>query len=212
MEKVKIFFKTSLLGGLAVILPIGILFAIFSWIFDLVARIIEPLTKIAIVQAGIREYVAGFIILTIIISACFLVGVAVKTRLGSFLHEFVEKRFLKKIPFYSIVKETIVQVIGRGKPVFISPAIFYPFGGDTHKIGFITAYPNDGHCTCFEPTAPNPTSGLIYIVPDRLVYPLSSFSTEDTMRIILSCGAGAKFPQCGELTSVAKLITEGKRP
>ena len=120
MEKVKIFFKTSLLGGLAVILPIGILFAIFFWIFDLVARIIEPLTKIVIVQAGIREYIAGFIILTIIISACFLVGVTVKTRLGSFLHEFVEKRFLKKVPFYSIVKETIVQVIGSGKPVFIT--------------------------------------------------------------------------------------------
>lgn len=155
MDKVKRFFKTSLFGGLVVILPIGILFAIFSWIFDLVARIIEPLTKIVIVQAGIREYVAGFIILTIIISACFLVGVAVKTRLGSFLHKFVEKRFLKKIPFYSIVKETIVQVIGSGKPVFISP--------------------------------------------------------EDTMRIILSCGAGAKFSKCEELTSVAKLITRGKR-
>lgn len=52
---------------------------------------------------------------------------------------------------------------------------------DTHE---------DGGCTVFVPTGPNPTSGNIYHLRPENVFPVDT-SVEDTMRSIISCGAGS---------------------
>jgi uncharacterized membrane protein len=72
------------------------------------------------------------------------------------------------------------------------------FGNETLVSAFVTETHPDGSYTVFMPTGPNPTSGNIYHVPGENVFPVD-VSVEDTMRSIISCGAGSS-------TLVAKLI------
>jgi len=58
MNRLKIFIKTSLLGGLAVIMPAALLFLIFKWLFNWVTDIIQPLTRLVLARGQFQEFVA----------------------------------------------------------------------------------------------------------------------------------------------------------
>ena len=86
LSRTKNFFRTTLLGGVIVILPAIILFLAFKWLFGVVGRAIEPLTKLAVGALPMpQEYnrpVATLVVLSVIILGCFLFGLFVRTKLG----------------------------------------------------------------------------------------------------------------------------------
>ncbi|MEJ2286453.1 MAG: hypothetical protein P8X85_22980 [Desulfobacterales bacterium] len=55
---------------------------------------------------------------------------------------------------------------------------------------FVTDTHDSGRHTVFVPTGPNPTSGLIFHVPDKYVHPVG-VSVEETLRSVIGCGAGS---------------------
>ena len=61
MNKFKSFLKTSLLGGVVVILPIAILISVTLWLFNLVSGLIEPLTHFLIKDSQLNKYAAEII-------------------------------------------------------------------------------------------------------------------------------------------------------
>jgi len=191
MDRLKSFLKTSLLGGVVVILPVAILISVSVWIFKLVTGLIEPLTQLLIKDSQLNEYVADYIVIALIIAACFFVGMLVKTRLGGFLYRMIENRILKLAPGYSMIKETVLQIFGSKKnSPFSSVALVQVFGNETLMTAFITDTHEDGSYTLFVPTGPNPTSGLIYHLAGQYVHPVD-VPVQDAMRSIISCGAGS---------------------
>ena len=190
MDKLKSFLKTSLLGGVVVILPIAILVSVMLWLFNLVSGLIEPLTRFLIKDSQLNEYAAEIIVIVLILTACFFVGVLVRTRLGGFLYRVIESRILKLAPGYSMVKETVTQVFGsKSDSPFSSVALAQIFCNDTQVTCFITDKHENGMYTLFVPTGPNPTSGLIYHLDEKYVHPVD-IPVQDAMRSIISCGAG----------------------
>ncbi|NNJ93553.1 MAG: DUF502 domain-containing protein [Halobacteria archaeon] len=191
MEKLKNFLKTSLLGGVVVILPVAILVSVTLWLFDLVTGLIEPLTRLLISDSQLNEKAAEILVIILIVMTCFFVGVLVRTRLGDFLYRFIETRILKLAPGYSMIKETVLQIFGSRKDSpFSSVALVQVFGNETLMTAFITDKHMDGSFTVFVPTGPNPTSGLIYHLEGRFVHPVD-IPVQDAMRSIISCGAGS---------------------
>ena len=191
MQRIKEFLMTSLLGGLVVILPVVILAAVFKWAFDVVIRIIQPLTNLMIARSQLQETVAALLVIAIILTTCFLVGVFVRTRLGTLLYSTLENRLLRIAPGYSLVKETIMQLLGNKESPFSEVALIQPFGSDTMVSAFITDRHDDGSYTVFVPTAPNPTSGNIFHLKGQYVHPVN-VPIEEAIRVIISCGAGSK--------------------
>ena len=110
--------------------------------------------------------------------------------MGKFTYNFVEKRILKVAPGYSLFKETIKQFIGQEKTPFSSVALVQVFENSTMMTGFITEEHPNGMYTVFVPSGLTPTSGIIYHVDKKYVH-LLDVSVEDTMRSLLSCGAGS---------------------
>lgn len=190
MDRMKSLIKTSFLGGLTVILPVAILVFVFKWIFGVVARVIQPLTDLILIKSNLREIVADLLAVAIIITVCFIVGVIVKTQIGKFIHTSLENSILKFAPGYSMIKETVMQFLGRKKTPFSSVALVQVFGNETMLTAFITDEHSDGSYTVFVPTGPNPTSGNIYHLESRFVHQVD-VSVEDAMRSIISCGAGS---------------------
>ncbi|HOP48705.1 MAG TPA: DUF502 domain-containing protein, partial [Desulfobacteraceae bacterium] len=161
MKKLRNFVKTSLIGGIAVILPVTILFLIFKWIFNFIINIIQPLTNLLVARSNLQELVAILIVICIILSVCFFVGVLVRTRVGRFIHEHLDKRLSKIIPGYGAVKTTVSQFFDRKSTPFYSVALVRGFDDESLMTAFITDNHPDGSYTVFVPCGPNPTTGYI---------------------------------------------------
>ncbi len=194
LQRTKNFFKTTVLGGVIVILPAIILIFAFKWLFGFVSRAIHPLTglvaKMLTQPSPVDEWVATLIVLCVIILGCFLVGLFVRTRLGQMLYYTFEVGLLSRAPGYKMIKETVSQFFGNKKSPFSSVALVQIFGNDTKVTAFITDRHDDGTITVFVPTGPNPTSGFIYHLNEQYVHPVD-VSVEDAMRSVISCGAGS---------------------
>ena len=192
MDKLKIFLKTSLLGGVVVILPVAILVSVSVWIFELITGWIQPVTRLVIKDSQANEFIAETFVILLILAVCFFVGVLVRTRLGNFFYGLVETRILRLAPGYSMIKETVLQLFGSRKDSpFSSVALAQIFCNSTLATCFITDTHDDGSYTVFVPTGPNPTSGLIYHLEGKYVHPVD-IPVQDAMRSIISCGAGSE--------------------
>ncbi len=175
---------------MVVILPVAILFFVFNWIFNLVRNMIQPLTNLVMTKSQIQEILAAILVIAVILTLCFVIGVFVRTSLGKWIYQTLENRILKVAPGYSLIKETVMQFLGSKKSPFSSVALAQIFGNETLVSAFVTDTHSDGSYTVFVPTGPNPTSGNIYHLEGRFVHPID-VPVEDTMRSILSCGAGS---------------------
>ena len=190
IAKLEHFFKTSVIGGLTVILPVAILLAVFSWLFNFITGLIQPMTDLIVAHSKVKELLADFLVLLIIVLSCFVVGVVVRTGLGRIVHSLIEEKLFKIAPGYNLIKETVLQMLGGKKRFFSKVALVSIYGSEALMTAFVTDEHQDGSYTVFVPTGPNPTSGLIFHLPESAVY-IIEVSVEDAMRSIISCGTGS---------------------
>lgn len=132
MIKAGNFIKTTLMGGLLVVLPIVLTFMFLRWIFHLVTGLIAPLTRIIVAQTDLQKMVGDAISVLLIILVFFLVGLSVKTRLGRYLFCRLEKHNIEKIGIpsdhYRIIKgdynRSVIQLSREGfkfDVIFLDP-------------------------------------------------------------------------------------------
>jgi len=192
----KKFIKTSLFGGLVVILPITILGMLFKWLFNVVTDLIQPLTDYASGRYPVPEIVADAIVITIILLTCFIVGVIVQTKLGNLLHQLFDDVLQKLAPGYRMVKEVVVQIFGSSDSSPFANGMVARvklFGADcpTEVTALVVDHYDDDLYTVFMPTGPNPTSGNIYHVHKDQVTLFPNVKLDSAMRTVIACGAGS---------------------
>ncbi|OGX07601.1 MAG: hypothetical protein A2Y03_11405 [Omnitrophica WOR_2 bacterium GWF2_38_59] len=190
MGRIKSFFITTLIGGVIAVLPTVLILAGFAWLFRFVTNLIQPLTNILLIKSDIREITADIVVIGIIVLVCFVIGFLIRTRFGKFIFQGIESTILKSAPGYNLIKETILQILGRDKAPFSGVALAQILCNDTLATSFITDEHEDGSFTVFVPTGPNPTSGQIFHLNKKYVHKVD-VSVEDAMRSIISCGAGS---------------------
>lgn len=190
MSRVKEFFKSAVIGGLLVVLPLAIFLFAIKWVFGVVRAGIAPMTALIMANSPLQGIVVDAVVIALLIIVCFGVGVMVRTRLGKWIYAVLESKLLLKAPGYSLIKETVAQFLGNKKSPFSSVALAQLYGNETMVSAFVTDEHEDGSYTVFVPTGPNPTSGNIYHLPGEYVHPVD-VPVEDAMRSIISCGAGS---------------------
>ena len=138
------------------------------------------------------SYLVDLLVMIVILFVCFSIGLFVKTKIGKWTYSILESKLFSKIPGYKMVKETISQLLNREKEsAFASVALCRIFGNETMVTAFVTDKHENGSYTVFVPTGPNPTSGNIYHLKPEYVH-IIDIPTEETMRSIISCGAGSQ--------------------
>ena len=190
MSKLKSFIASTIIGGLLIILPIVLLFLALKWVFDTARSLTGFITANMHTLSDSERLLADTIVFLAFILLCFLVGVAIRTRLGKWIYALLEKHLLMKTPGFSIIKETVGQFLGNKKSPFSSTALVQLFGNETMVSAFVTDEHEDGRYTVFVPTGPNPTSGNIYHLPADKVHKVDA-PVDEMMRSIISCGAGS---------------------
>ncbi len=189
ISKLRKFIQTTILGGVAAILPIALIIIIFQWLFKLIYRNLEPITRWFKLDTDIQRVLVTVLIAVSIIFLFFLAGLLVRSRIGQFFKYALEKRYLMKIPGYSVARETVRQFFGKNQSFFSEVVLVDIFNSGTLMTGFVTDKQNS-YYTIFVPTGPNPTSGNIYHVKKEKVFHTTT-STQNGMKTIISCGAGS---------------------
>ncbi|MCR4337110.1 MAG: DUF502 domain-containing protein [Candidatus Omnitrophica bacterium] len=192
MQKVKNFIKTSLLGGVTVILPLAITLIILRWIFNFVTGLLDPFTGLIVARADIKKIIADIIVMSAILIFCFIVGALVKTGVGRFFHGVIEKRIFSIAPGYNLIRETILQLLGGKKAPFSQVVLVELSNSGTLVTGFITD-DNESvsdYVTVFIPTAPTPAGGMVFHIHRKYVHKVD-VSMEQAMRSVITCGVGS---------------------
>lgn len=183
------FLLDTLIQGFIILLPFSIILLLLSFVFNFIFKIVSPISSILDPKNDDPHWSINFLSLGILVVFIFIIGAVIKIRLGKIYFSIFERKYLSKVPLYSMIQQTVLQFVGLKKLPFSEVVLIDPFQSGTMMTGFITDRINDDLITVFVPTAPNPANGNIYHVPkEKLV--LLDVSTQDAMKTIMGMGTG----------------------
>jgi uncharacterized membrane protein len=185
--------QTTFISGLAVIIPLAVTYWFLNAFLNAVDGILSP---VLVQWLGKEIPGLGFISMLLII---FLVGLLGRNFVGRILFSWFEK-FLRSIPVvravYGAIKDLVnaLSVGSKGRTFQQVVMVQYPRIG-LYCIGFATNEStfrdHDGVITEFIsvyfPHPPNPTSGVLILVPKQESIPLD-MTIEQGLKLVLSGG------------------------
>jgi len=158
------FAKTTLIGGVLIILPIYVaaLLLLKTGLLDLLNPVAGSL------PAGVEFKKAAAIIL--LIAICFVVGLVIRTRPGVRAKNAFEETVLEKLPGYTFFRGLAKRLAGSSEEQKLQPALVEI--EEALVPALIVEALEDGSYTVLVPSAPTPMAGSIYILPHDRVHPV----------------------------------------
>jgi uncharacterized membrane protein len=176
--------KTTLIGGLLVVLPIYLSILLLAKTLAAIFALLSPVTAAIPAGAQFRQVIAVVIVLAI----CLIAGLIVRTAPGLRAKNAFERSVLEKIPGYALVRGLAERVSGDEGGGAFQPALVEV--EDALSPGFIIEELEDGRYTVLVPSVPTPAAGALFILPRERVHPLDVPFTQ-AVKVISKWGAGA---------------------
>ena len=183
------FLKTTALGALLIVVPIGIVgFALWQ-VISLVKDVLGPVFgTLPFDSATIRVLIlVGAFLLVVLL--CYFTGVLVRTRWGKRLRGWGERRFLEKIPGYKMVRSLTHQYLGHEDERKFRPVMVDLHNTGAKMVGLEIEELGDGTVAVFLPSVPAVTLGQVHIVPVERVVPIPA-SLDLTIETLTMFGEG----------------------
>jgi uncharacterized membrane protein len=183
-------FKTTILGALLVVVPVGIVgFALWQ-IYALAKGMLGPVfAQLPFDDSTLRVLVIVAAILVLVL-VCWVTGALVRTRWGRKLREWVECMLFERIPGYRMVRSLVHQYLGQADERKFQPVMVDLYGTGTKMIGLEIEKLGDGTVAVFFPSVPAVTLGQVQIVPQERVTDIPA-SLQATVEVLTMFGEGA---------------------
>jgi uncharacterized membrane protein len=178
------FLKTTLIGGLLIVLPIWVTVLLLLKAINGAVGLLRPLAKL-LPQTVVHE---DLVALGILVLACFVIGLLIRTRPGQSLREWLARHVFERIPGFSILRSMVRQLAGDVNEQSFQPALVEI--EDALVPAFIVEKHADGQLTVFVSSSPTPMAGAIYILPPERVHPVD-VPLHKAMVCITKWGTGA---------------------
>ena len=176
--------KTTLIGGLLVVLPIYLSILLLAKTLAGILALLSPVTAAIPAGTQFRQIFA----LMIVLAVCLVAGLVVRTSAGLRAKNALERSVLRKIPGYALVRGLAERVSGEDTDGAFQPALVEI--EDALSPGFIIEELEDGRYTVLVPSVPTPAAGSLFILPRERVHPLDVPFTQ-AVTVISKWGAGA---------------------
>jgi uncharacterized membrane protein len=161
------FTKTTLIGGVLIILPIYVAVLLLA---KAVKGLLELLSPVAgSLPAGVEFRQAAAVV--VLIAVCFVVGLVVRTGPGLRAKNAFEQSVLEKLPGYTFFRGLAKRLTGQDEEHKLEPALVEI--EDALVPALIIEVLEDGAYTVLVPSAPTPMAGSIYILPPDRVHPVA---------------------------------------
>jgi uncharacterized membrane protein len=185
MKFAREFLVNALVGGLLIVLPIYLAVLVLLKGMQSVAALVRPLT--VLVPAWLPA--ENLLSLALVLVVCFLIGIAVRTRVGRILRERIERSLFEKLPGYALFRSLTQRLAGEGRESTWKPALVEI--EEALVPAFIIEELEDGRFTVFVPSVPTPLAGAVYILSRERVHALDVPFTQ-AISSISRWGSGSK--------------------
>ena len=185
MKFMREFLQNAVLGGVLVVLPIYLALVVLIKGMQSMVPLVRPFTML------LPDWVPAENLLSLVLMllVCFLIGVAVRTRLGRMLRERMETSLFERLPGYGLFRSLTQRLAGEGRENVWKPALVEI--EDALVPAFIIEQFEDGRFTVFVPSVPTPLAGAVYILSRDRVHALDVPFTQ-AIQSVSHWGAGSK--------------------
>jgi uncharacterized membrane protein len=197
MRQAREFVVNTLVGGLLIIVPIYFALLLLLKGMKSVWGLVRPLSLFLPDWFPAEQVLSLLIVLTV----CFLIGLAVRAPAGRAIRERVERSLFERIPGYRLIRSLTQQVAGENRETAWKPALAEI--EEALVPAFIIEECEDGRFTVFVPSIPTPLAGAVYILSRERVHPLDVPFTQ-AIQTVSRWGSGSK-------DLVAAMKTAGRR-
>jgi len=184
------FIKTTVIGGVVVIVPLTVFVIVLGVLLDsligLTSKVAEQFPDSPLSSTVMVVLVAVLAIVLL----CFFTGLLLSTRPGKALTAFLERHIAQRIPLYGVLKNLTAQFVGMRGTQF-QPVEADLYGASTWVLGFIVEDLPDGRLAIFVPSIPMVTVGQVFYIPKDRVRILDAPAME-VVNAITQWGVGSK--------------------
>jgi uncharacterized membrane protein len=167
MQSLYKFIRTTILGGLLVLLPIAGCGYVVWAIAGIIQRVIHPVMDLLPVEHSWKILFEEIIAVLIVLAACFVLGLLVRTRGGQTLGHWMEENVFNRFPIYRLLKGLSHQVAGQSEEMLGTPVVVRI--EDSRRIGFLVEEHTSGDLTVYIPEAPALATGSVHVVSPEQV-------------------------------------------
>jgi uncharacterized membrane protein len=185
MRSIAEFAKTTLIGGILVMLPIYLSILLLLKAISGLMGLVSPITEGLPEALPFREVIA----ILVLIGACFICGIAVRTGPGLRAKNAIERSVLEKIPGYALIRGLAGKIIGGSDEQ--SFTVVLAEIEDALVPAFLIEDCGDGQCAIFVPSVPTPAAGAIYIIANERVHRVDVPFTQ-AVSVISKWGSGSR--------------------
>ena len=185
MKFLREFLANALVGGLLIVLPIYLAVLVLLKGMKSVAALVRPLTGLVPDWLPAENLLS----LALVLVVCFLIGIAVRTRVGRIIRERIEKSLFERLPGYALFRSLTQRLAGEGRESAWKPALVEI--EEALVPAFIIEELEDGRFTIFVPSVPTPFAGAVYILSPERVHALDVPFTQ-AISSISRWGSGSK--------------------
>jgi uncharacterized membrane protein len=184
MRTIAEFMKTTLIGGIIIVLPVYIAVLLILKAVQGLLAAVKPIT--AAIPASVEfDEILAILVLAVI---CFIAGLVVRTRAGLRAKNAIERRVLQRLPGYTLLRGLAGRVTGQADEPSFAPALAEI--EEALVPALIVEKLEDGSYTVLVPSVPTPMAGAIYILPPERVHPVDVPFTV-ALKVFSKWGTGA---------------------
>jgi len=190
MNKLITFFKTTVIGGLVVILPLAIIVFVAGDAVNSLIVATKPLTQDLPFGAFINALIALLLVITGIIAICFTAGFLLSTLWGRAIKIWLEKTLFERIPMYTTLRGLTQKFAGIEDADFpVVEADLY--NSDNRVLGVLVDTLPDERYVVYVPSSPMVTVGQVHILP-RAHITQTDLSMSETIGCLSQMGIEAE--------------------
>lgn len=182
------FFKTCLIGGLFVLLPLLLFYLLFSELMGIIVALATPIADLF--PEGTFDKLSNPVIVAILllIGASFIFGLALRSNRLARIGTQLEQATLMRLPLYDAVKQLSRGLIDAESDNAFKSGLLESDDG-TSELVYIIEEHSDGKLTILVPWAPAGFAGSVKVVSAGRVTRLN-VTVGDASKVVAHWGVG----------------------
>jgi uncharacterized membrane protein len=189
MKQIVDFLKTTVIGGLFVLLPVLLLFMLLAEALQLVVALATPIADLFPKGVFDQAEAPVLIALILIVGVSFLLGLALRSAALSRLGSWTERTVLSRLPVYTVLKR-LTKGFAKEEAAAFKPGLLISKEG-WREIAYVIEDHGDGHLTVLVPWAPTAFSGSVKVVSRDRVEMLDA-NLGDVSKVLSLWGMGTR--------------------
>jgi uncharacterized membrane protein len=178
------FLKTTLIGGLLIVVPIYLTVLLLAKALKGMVGLLGPI--VALLPERIHHF-GQLLAIALVVLVCFMLGLIARTGLGRRAIAAFERRVLERMPGFAMLRSVVRRVSGMADDAQFQP-VLVEFE-EALTPAFIVEEIDADRVVVLVPSVPTPAAGSLYILPRQRVHWVDAPATE-AVAVITRWGTG----------------------